>query len=371
MVTVIQVFGSLGAGGAESRMMDVYRMIDHNHVQFTFICLNQAENQFYESEIQHLGGKIYKMPSPHDIGIIQHIYDLYKLFKYLKSENAIAVHAHTLYHCGIIMLAAKIAQIPIRISHARSTASLNSNSFIQKVFIHIGKTFIHLFATHRLALNTETAEFLYGKKAIKKGKIKILPNAIDLKCFEKNIEPTPPLDIPHNSIIIGHVGRFNAMKNHHFLIEFYDLFHQKYPNAHLVLVGGGPLKEEISQLVVNKRLDKQVHFLGLRKDVSALMSKFDIFILPSIFEGLVGSVLEAQAAGTPCLVSDSVSTSVDMGLGIVKFKNLNDPLEKWVETASKLLNNKIRCRKRITEAFKNKRFTIEQEIEDLYNIYNI
>lgn len=367
---IIQVFGTLGAGGAESRMMDVYRKIDKQHVQFAFVTLDKSENQFYEKEIRSLGGNVIKVISPREKGLMAHFYELLSTLKYLKKKGAVAIHSHTLYHSGIVCMAARMAAIPVRITHSRNTDTLNGNTFVGRMQVKIGKILIKVFATHRLALNKECAEYLYGNGCIECGKATILPNAIDLTKYKmKKCAQLP--DVPDNAMVIGHVGRFQPMKNHTFLIDFFAKFHALYPESYLVMVGDGPQRQEMAEKVESLNLSKYVRFLGLRNDVYALMPCFDLFVFPSIFEGLAGSLLEAEAAGTPSLVSDTVPTTADMNLGLIKFISLDKDLSEWCSEATCLLEKERPDFSVIEAAFKKRNFTLEQEIDDLYSIYGV
>ena len=367
---IIQVFGTLGAGGAESRMMDVYRNIDKQHVQFAFVTLDKSKNQFYEKEILSLGGSIIKISSPKEKGLMRHFSELLSTFKYLKQQGAIAIHSHTLYHCGIVCMAARVVAIPVRIAHSRSTDTLNGKTFVGRMQVNIGKVLIKIFATHCLALNKECAEYLYGKGCIESGKATVLPNAIDLTKYKMKKRAQLP-NVPDDALVIGHVGRFQPMKNHTFLIDFFAKFHTLYPESYLVMVGDGPQRQEIAEKVESLNLSKYVRFLGLRNDVYALMPCFNLFVFPSIFEGLAGVLLEAEAAGIPCLVSDTIPSTADMNLGLIKFISLNKDLSEWCEEAAYLLEQEKPDYSVIEAAFKKRHFTLEQEISDLYSIYGV
>lgn len=367
---IIQVFGSLGAGGAESRMMDVYRNIDKQHVQFAFVILDKSENQFYEKEIRSLGGRVIKVSSPREKGFMGHLVELLSTFKYLKQKGAVAIHSHTLYHSGAVCMAARMAAIPVRITHSRSTDTLNGKTIVGRMQVNIGKILIKVFATRRLALNKECAEYLYGKGCVESGKVTILPNAIDLTKYKIKKRVELP-DVPDDALVIGHVGRFQPMKNHTFLIDFFAKFHTLYPESYLVMVGDGPQCQKITDKVESLNLSKYVRFLGLRNDVYSLMSRFNLFVFPSIFEGLPGVLLEAQAAGTPSLVSDTVASTADMNLGLIKFIGLNRDLSEWCGEAVGLLKKERPDFADIEAAFKKRHFTLEQEIGELYSIYGV
>ena len=374
-VKVIHVFGSLNIGGAESRIMDVFRKIDQRQVVFDFVSMDMSENQFFEREIEFLNGRINKIPSPREVGILKHLKTLIRIFKENNKEGALIVHSHTLHHCGIVMLAAKIAKVKIRISHARSTSSKNKG-VKANLMIKIGKVLISSFATEMLAITEETARFLYLEKHIKNSKVKIIPNAIELENYKeiprnKLSKLKREFEILEDDVVIGHVGRFEEMKNHRFLIKLFEKYNKIKPESILVLIGDGSLKLEMEKLVKELKMYDKVKFLGLREDVYLWMNIFDLVIMPSIFEGLPGLASESQAAGTPCILSDSITRKSDLGLGLVTYKGITDSFESWLKAIDKSLNVKSPSFENIKKKFDENNLSLSKEIELLYKIYNI
>lgn len=366
MITVIQVFGSLNAGGAESRMMDVFRAIDRTKFQFIYVTLDTSDNQFYEKEILSLGGKVIKLPSPRQVGIRSHIRQLEATFKELKSKGeADCVHAHTFYHSGIAMLAAYSAGIPIRIAHARTTSSVNKHGIANKFMIAVGKLLTKVFATHRLALNKETAKSLFGNCR----NVRIIPNAIPLELYS-NAQPSEIYStIPDTAKIICHIGRFQSMKNQEFLLRLFAPFIKVHPESWLVLVGDGKTKLKMESLAEELGIANRTVFTGIRRDIPQILARASVFVLPSKFEGLVGSVLEAQASGVGCVVSDTVPKNVDMGLDLVEFVSLNAPASSWLKAIEHAITlPKVSFEKRYA-AFDKHGFTIANEIKLLTTTY--
>lgn len=368
MKKIVQVFGSLDAGGAESRLMDVFRAIDRNKYEFIFISLDKKANQFYEKEIRDLGGYVIKIASPREACLRQHIRELYSVLFQLKKDGATVVHSHTSYHSGIVLAVAAKAGFKIRIAHARTTSSQNNKSIVQKMMIRFGKSLIKRFSTYKLALNDETAEALYGRKVDGRSVIQI-NNAIDLDRYREVKIAEDLANIPKETIVIGHIGRFQPVKNHRFIIDFFSEFKKSHENSQLLLVGDGPLRSEIEEYVNKHGLKTCVRFLGIRGDIPSILARINLFIFPSIYEGLAGTVLEAQASGVPCLVSDSVSTTVDMGVGLVKFISLNTDKNDWILIADDLIQLRKKSFDHIYCGFSEKGFTLENEISDLTEIY--
>ncbi len=361
------VLASLNAGGAETRMLDVLKAIDQKQYKLDFIVLCMNVDQFYEHEILEHGGTIIKLHSPRQISIIKHVKELRSVFK--KGHYA-AVHANTSYHSGLIVFSAFLSQIKVRIVHARTTKLRNAN-FQGRISEVLGRALIWLFATDRLAISKESAKYLYGKK----NKATIVPNAIDLEKFisvteEERNQVKEQISIPKGSKIIGHVGRFDDAKNQAFLIRVFCELLTKRADAFLVLVGNGNTWEGCRDLARLLKVDNKIKFLGARKDIPILMNLFDVFVFPSKYEGLGNVVVEAQAAGTPCICSNNVPSSVDMGIGIVEFISLDRPLGEWALLTEKMMERNKVDRNLVQECFLRREYTLTKSIEILCAIYD-
>lgn len=325
MIRVLQVFASLNMGGAESRMMDVYRNIDRSAYAFDFLTM-QLGAQYYEEEIKRLGGKVIKIAPPRDDGPFKNLRNMERI---MREGNYDAVHAHTSYHCGTVMLAAKRAGIPVRISHSRTTGSKHSG-LASKALLKTGKLLIKRYATDRLAISEEAGSYLFGSSDFT-----VLPNAIDLKKYE-NVDARPAdglrteFSLTDAMPVIGQVGRFDSMKNHGFTLKLFSEYLKSHPSAKLVLIGDGPLRPEREADAESLGIRDRVVFTGVRGDVPIWMNLFDLLLVPSVFEGLGGVILEAQAAGTPVIKSDSFTDAADLHIGLVKKCALERPKD-WLK----------------------------------------
>ncbi len=369
-IRVLQIFGSLNVGGAESRVMDIYRYIDRDRVQFDFLSM-QTDKQYFEGEISSFGGKIIKVPPPRESGILGNFKSIINAIKLNGPYDV--VHAHTSHHCGVVMLAAKLAGVPIRISHARTTSSRHLG-LKTKIMLKIGRTLINLFATKKLAISKDAALYLYGERCVNKGETIIVQNAIDTsKYFTKNTEASNELrriySLENNGPIIGHVGRFDSMKNHTFLIDIMTEFVKRNPDSLLIFIGDGPKRKEIEEKAERRNLKNNVLFLGIRNDVNIWMKIFDIVVMPSLFEGLCGVAIEAQAAGTPSVLSKGIPREVDLGTGLIKFVSLDEDLNKWLDTIDEQLKLKAPDLTFIEKCFHEREYTLNSEIEKLSLIY--
>lgn len=361
---VLQVFASLDMGGAECRMMDVYRSIDRNQFDFDFVTLQQGK-QFFENEIRDLGGKVYKLNSPRDIGIKQHIKELRAC---IRNGQYDAVHAHTSYHCGLVMYAAKKEGVPVRITHARTNDSIQ-NGIKTKAYIEFGRFLINRYSTNRLAISNESGNFVFGNS-----EFEVVPNSIDLRKYN-NIDDKQigslkdQLGICADEFAIGHVGRFDRFKNQRFVIDVFFEFLKTHADSRLILTGDGELRNELELYAKKLGIEDRVRFTGIRDDIPELMKCFNVLLFPSIIEGLGGVVLEAQAAGIPAVISENVPISVDVGLDLVKQLSLNAPITDWVIATQNCKKIKRPDFNIIEMQFDQSGYSLEASIKKYVDIY--
>ncbi len=328
MVKVLQIFGSLGMGGAESRMMDVYRNMDRNAYTVDFLTMQDGV-QHFEPELIASGTNVIHIQNPRKVNIFQHISQLYRV---MKDGQYQAVHAHTSYHCGVALFAAWLAGVPVRIAHARTTGS-KQHSLKSRASSVIGRTMIRLFSTQRLAISNNAGAYLFGKMLFH-----VVPNTI---CVSKYLDVSDSqihaireeLKIPERAFVIGQIGRFDEMKNHRFTLNWFAEYRKPHPDTHLVLVGDGDLRPEMEALADQLDVRQNVTFTGIRTDVPKLIHVFDMLLFPSLFEGLGGVVLEAQAAGIPTVESENIPGEADLKLGMVTRCSLTDDFSVWSTAA--------------------------------------
>lgn len=371
---VLHVFGVMDCGGAETRTMEIYRRIDRSIVQFEFLTL-QKQGGYYDAEIASLGGTVYCIDPPSSVGVFKHIRQVISI---MKNEGPFhAVHAHTAYHAGLICLAAFFSGVKIRVVHARtagSAQSFSSTGFARKLYLCIMRVLIFVFATELVACGERAGRFLYGASKMKRGKVKVLRNAIDLNRFDslpfRNPELRHIFGLGSDTIVIGHVGSLNPVKNHEFLISIAACLKKSKMNFKMFFVGEGKLGSLIKKRVESEELEDVITLLGLRSDVPDLMAMFDILLLPSLYEGLPGVIVEAQAAQTPCIVSDRVTTEVDLGLGFVEFLPIISANEWCKAVIEKGIKQQV-DESVVLENLRNKGFTVESSIAMLHTIYKL
>ena len=366
-IKIFQLVGSYKGGGVEAVVMNFYRNIDRNKIQFTFVCDEDSTDIPYE-EIEKLGGKIIIVP-PYSKPFKYHS----ALKKALKEDDYKIIHSHISTMSVFSLFAAKCAGVPVRIAHSHSTT--NKKEKKKNLMKQVLRPFSKVFATDYMCCSELAGRWLFGNKEYDKGNVYLLNNAIDLDKFKYNEslrkKKRKELGIKDDTLVIGHIGRFVAQKNHDFLIDIFNEIYKKNNNSILLLAGQGPLMEDIKNKVKELNLDDNVKFLGQRNDANELYQAFDVFLLPSLYEGLPVVGVEAQASGLLCYLSDDMTKETKV-LDITKFMSLNKMPEEW---ADNILDD-VKKYKRIdtSKEMTAKNFNIKEEakkLEEYYlNLYN-
>lgn len=327
---VLHIVSAMNRGGAETLLMNIYRNIDKSQVQFDFVS-HRTEKCDYDEEIALLGGKVYRIPSLGQVGPFAYIKELTKI---MSDNRYVAVHAHTDYQGGFAAVAAKKAGIKKRICHSHSNNWPQGSGVTARVTLKILRSIIKYAGTDYCACSSEAARFLFGEKMLHNNKVELIKNGIDIKQFidvdiEEISSVRKELCIPDAAKLIGHIGRFSESKNHIFILQVLKEILKKDTNFIAILAGDGPLKASIELKAKELGIYENIRFLGVRNDIPIIMNIIDVFVFPSLFEGFGIVTLEAQCAGVPCVVADTISKNTDMGLGIVSFVGLDEKIELW------------------------------------------
>ena len=325
-IRVAQIIGKWLGGGVESVVMNYYRNIDRSKIQFDFICDEDSTNIPY-AEIESLGGKVILIP-PYQKVIKYHK----ELKRVLKEGNYKIVHSHINTLSVFSLFAAKCAGVPVRIAHSHSTTNKKERN--KNLMKQLLRPFSKVFATDYMCCSELAGRWLFGDKEYDKGNVYLLNNAIDLDKFKYDEvvrrEKRKELNIDDDTLVIGHVGRFVEQKNHRFLIDIFNEVHKQNEKSILLLVGQGPLMEKIKEKVKSLGIEDSVKFLGQRNDISELYQAFDVFCLPSLYEGLPVVGVEAQATGLLCLFSDDMTKETKV-LESTSFLSLEQSAKEWTE----------------------------------------
>lgn len=360
---VLQIVGAMNRAGTETMLMNLYRNIDSEKIQFDFISYNQEEAH-YDQEIRELGGRIIRLKKTNSVLELYHVIKKYGPYD--------AVHAHTLFHCGLSMIAARLAGIKVRISHAHTTLD-DSEGLLRKLYLKSMRFFISQYSTDLLACSEAAGKYLFGEKRSAGSKYTYFPNAIDyypyLKRPENKVNEFLLQQKLGKSIIIGHIGRFIEAKNHIFLIEVMKKVIQRDKQMKLLFVGDGDLRGEIEATVLVEGLEENIRFAGLREDIPTMLHSMDVFVFPSIYEGLGMVLLEAQASGVPCIVSEAIQPEADLHIGLLTKLPLSDQPDVWADTIIAKAGQKERNQTEIRNGFENNGYSIEQAVHQLQKIY--
>lgn len=368
MVRILNIVECMQAAGIESYIMNVYRHIDREKIQFDF-WITREEKEFYDDEIEKLGGKKYTTNRMNikntGIRVFLESIDLYKFLKKNKYE-VIEVHTGTPLRF-MYLIAAKMAGVRKRIYHSHSAEVFGPHKglLIKKIIFSFIKNFIPVFATDLFACSEAAGKWMYPRKY--QDKVEIIYNGIDTKKFKFNDDIRKEYrnkENVTNEIILGHVARFNEQKNHTFLIDVFKEVVKENSNYQLWLIGSGELEEQIKEKVKKLNLNKNVKFFGVRNDVNKIMQAIDIFVLPSNYEGLPVVGIEAQFSGVQCFFSDKITKEVEITQN-VKFIKLD--IKDWKYN---ILHPNIQDRN-IKVNIKNSSYDIENTINKLMKIYSI
>lgn len=351
MKRLLCIVSSMDKGGAETFLMKVYRCLDKTKYQMDF-CVSKKNKGFYDDEITNLGGNIYYVP-PKSKNIFLSFKSIRKLVKEKKYNYVLRTSQQSL--AALDLLAAKCGgahTLIYRSSNAGLTGGLSSK-LINKFFSFLPKCIPNV----KLAPSTEAAEFVFGKKNVKKGKVYILHNAINYDDFKFNLIVRNKIRRELNiekKVVYGHIGRFNSQKNHMFLLEIFKKIQLKDNNSVLLLLGDGELKNDIVDKINKLEMDNNVFLLGIKESVSDYLMAMDKFIFPSLFEGMPNVIIEAQASGLPCYVSSTITKEANI-TDLVKYIDLSKSSDEWADI---ILGDKLLSRKDYRKTFLDNNYDI-------------
>lgn len=304
IIRVLNIVPNMRAAGIETFIMNVYRNIDRSKIQFDFIVHNK-KRMFFDDEIEKLGGKIYRFSFKDDKNIFKYIYDLNKFFKEHKEYNIL--HGHMQSMMPLYLFIAKLNNVKTRIAHSHNG---DYEKTLKGRVLHYFSRFSKLFSTENWACSKVAGDYLFGKK-----KFEIIYNGIETEKFKykdyirKEIRKELKLE---KKFVIGHIGRFELQKDHDFIIDLFKEINKVKKNSILLLFGEGKLKSNIEFKVKKLGLEEKVYFMGVKDDIYKYYNAMDIFILPSIYEGLPVVGIEAQINGVKCIFSNNITPELNI-----------------------------------------------------------
>lgn len=356
-IKIVHVVGGLNYGGVEAVLLNYFSNINLEDYDLTIIS-HEKSNKECKEQFEKMGFTIYEVPSKKE-NFKENIKQIYKILKKIKPD---IVHSHLTLSNYAPLCIAWICGIKVRISHSHLV--YESKSAIQKLYAFLS----NIFATHYMACGKLAATYLFGKKKVKKEKVYILNNAVDICKFQYSEETRnrirKELEI-EDKFVIGHVGRFHEQKNHKFLISTFKEVKKQKNNAILLLIGNGQLKEEIEKQIKEEKLQDNVIILSGRNNIYEYYQAMDLFVLPSLYEGLGMVLIEAQISGLPCLASSTIPEEAKI-TSLVKFLDINS-VDIWKEQILKSKCNDKRVQY-IAEV-KKSGYDIKEESEKLDKFY--
>ena len=354
MIRILHVVDSMNRAGQETFIMNVYRNIDRSQFQFDFIQF-QKDPADYDAEILELGGRIYHA-TPKGQGLRQSMQEI----KHIVAEGGYkVVHRHFSNASMVFELfAAKRGGASCLIAHSHSSSSNNKSTH------RLLRRPLYRVADWHLACAEDAGLWMFGDRAFQ-----IIPNGIDTDMFKYNendcIKVRDELDISPEQMVFGHVGRFSEVKNHSFILETFKEIVAEVPDAQLILVGDGPLRPAMEQWCELHQLKSHVHFLGVRSDIARIVSAMNCFLMPSLYEGLPVTLVEAQSSGLPCLIADTITADIKL-TDCVEFLNLDESPRVW---AIKAIEMAMWPRIDTTEAIRKSGYDIRDVARALQTVY--
>jgi glycosyltransferase involved in cell wall biosynthesis len=369
-IRILHVVGGMVRGGIETWLMHILRHIDRHVCQMDFL-VHTTEPCAYDEEIRHLGSQIIPCP-------LQRWYpwvyaaNFQRIFREFGPYDI--VHSHVHHFSGYVLHLAKQAGVPVRIAHSHNDTSAQETGLYRRWYCSLMKSWIAHNATLGWGCSRQAVADLFGSQWQTDPRWQTLYYGIDLTPYEQVINPVTvraELGIPRDAFVIGHVGRFHPQKNHRFLMEIAGEIAQREPQMRLLLVGEGYLQLNIYQQVIQMGLGDRVIFAGSRPDVPRLMlGAMDVFLFPSLHEGLGLVLIEAQAAGLPCIFSDVVPEEADVVKPLLQRLCLSQSATSWAETllAQKNTVTKITQPEALAQV-KQSPFSIETSVQRLHQMY--
>ena len=326
-IRVLHILHSMDRGGAENAIMNYYRAINRNEVQFDFLLTAEPKCAF-EDEIIALGGQIHRVPAITVRHPFPYIKGIRRFFR--EHHEYKIIHSHTSSKSVIPLAIAKNCGVPVRIAHSHNS---QSESGIRGLIRNFLMPFLKITANAYFACGWQAADWLYGKGFTKNGRVQVIRNVIDAQKFRfsqtSRMNIRKKLGFEDASFVVGHVARFCQEKNHRFSIDILKELVNIVPNSYLLLVGDGPLRKDLEDYAKESGVDSRVRFAGVVSNVHDYEQAMDAFILPSFYEGLPLSIIEAQVSGLPCFTTKGSVSDECSVTNLVTYLPLEDGPAAW------------------------------------------
>lgn len=330
-VRVLHVVGAMNRGGVETWLMNMLRTVDRHQVRMDFL-VHTAQPAAYDDEIRSLGSSVLSCPFPSNW-----LSYARRLRRILVERGPFdVVHSHVHFFSGAVLRVAAAAGVPVRIAHSHSDTSRQDDhaGLRRRVYLRLTRALINRYATHQVACSRPAAHALFGARWTDDPRRRSIYCGVHLSSFSQRHARDAvrqELMVPHDAIVIGHVGSFQPTKNQAFLIRVAAKVINRHPNVYVLMIGDGPLRHDVLVLARELGIERNVRMPGVRPDIPGALQSMDVFLFPSIYEGLPLALIEAQAASLPCIISDTIALEVIAIPRLVKQMSLSSSLEQWAE----------------------------------------
>lgn len=365
MKRILHIVGKMDRAGAESMIMNLYRAIDKEAFQFDFVVFTDIKGDF-DDEIIALGGQLYRLL---DTNPIKRLFALKNLL--LSHSEYDIVHCHMLFGNAFHILAAKMADVSVRIAHAHNTQNRSKGRIVDLLYFSISRLIIKKFSTHFIGCGKAAAGFLFPRQK----NVLFLPNSVDTVAMAEVGETSKDywlkeFDVDRDVLKIIQVGRIEPVKNHGFSLRLARYLKAARIPFKMMFVGQGNKFQEVVHEVASYGLKEEILLPGIRKDISHLMAGANVMLMPSLHEGFPVVLVESQAVGLPALIADTISPEVDLGMGLVAFLSLNEELGIWLDLLKDLIRRQIMKSVERLEILKEKGFDILSNANLLAELYD-
>lgn len=367
-VRVLHVVGQMSRGGTETWLMQVLRSVDPARVRMEFLVTRAAPGD-YDGEIRRLGSEVIAClhpasPARFAAGFL----------RVLRARGPYqVVHSHVHHYSGFVLALARSASVPVRVAHSHTdSAPIDDRAAPhRRAYLAAMKLAIRRFSSHGLAVSEASAAALFGPAWREDCRFRVARCGLDFSAFRAPADIArvrAELGVPHDALVLGHVGRFDAFKNQGLLVPVVAAALRRDPRAFLVLVGDGPLRVRVEAEAARLGVRARVAFTGLRADVPRLLRAFDVFVFPSLHEGLPLVGLEAQAAGLPIVASDRVTRELAVIPELFTWISPGDPAERWAEAAVDAARRRASAGDPVT-ALERSEFALSRSVSGLLALY--
>lgn len=369
-IRVLIVAGAMDVGGIENQLMHLLRNAEKDIFQIDFT--TTMEHPFYQDEIEALGGKCIRIPATEGWHFLRQCKALYRI---MKDGQYDIVHSHELFHSGMVLLTAKLAGVKHRFVHAHNWSDddgTGRRSMLRRMYNAVMRRWILRYGTDFCACSTLAGRFLYGERKTREPGYHLIFNSVDTGKFIDNYDKVESGDLCDDGWTnVIQIGRFSPIKNQLFTAEIARELKRSGKKIRILCAGnnGGEYERQVRETIERYGVGEQMLLLGVRKDVDVLARKSAAFLLPSLYEGMPLVMIEAQAAGLPCVTADTYSHEVDFGIGYVTWLQLEQPASEWAEAVEKAVEKGRADKQAVMDAVEKYGFDSKVFAERLCKLY--